>query len=55
MKDYEVLKELIDFSGGYLDVGNITITQEDENEFTIISQSGGMGGTAQELINYLKS
>jgi hypothetical protein len=55
MKDYEVLKVLIESNGGYLGLGKSTITQLDENKFTIMDYSGGLVATAEEVLNYLKS
>ena len=55
MKDYEVLKVLIDSNGGYLWLGKYTIEQQGKNEFTIIDCTGGTGGTAEEVLKYLNS
>ena len=54
MKDYEVLKVLIDSSGGWLEVNKYTISQQDENEFTMSNDSSGIYGTAEDILNYLK-
>jgi len=54
MKDYEVLKVLIDSADGHLDVNKYTLSQQDENEFTMANDSSGIYGKAEDILNYLK-
>jgi len=53
MKDYEVLKLLIESNNGSIKVGKYKITFNDD-EFLLTDDNGGMGGTAKEVLNYLK-
>ncbi len=54
MKDWEILKLLIEANGGYLKVNKYTIMHEDMNSFTLSSDTACFSETGKYILEYLK-